>query len=101
MVTVTAHSPDLSDTELAYPMLKLFTPQMGIAIEEENKRSHKRDQIITFIKDTKSHASCECFTLILHKHVLIRLHHVLQENNEHIVTSDGSRNIIFFKFNNK
>ena len=36
MVTVTADSPDLSDTELAYSMLKLFTPQMGIAIEEEN-----------------------------------------------------------------
>ena len=29
-------------------------------------RCHKRDQIITFIKDSKSHASCECFTLILH-----------------------------------
>ena len=29
-------------------------------------RSHKRDQIITFIKDSKSHANCECFTLILH-----------------------------------
>ena len=37
MVTVTADSPDLSDsiTELAWSMLKLFTPQMGIAIEEE------------------------------------------------------------------
>ena len=29
-------------------------------------RSHKSDQIITFMKDTKPHASCECFTLILH-----------------------------------
>ena len=29
-------------------------------------RSHKSDQIITFTKDTKSHASCECFTLILY-----------------------------------
>ena len=35
-VTVTA--PDLSDTvtELAYLILKSFTPQTGIAIEEEN-----------------------------------------------------------------
>ena len=38
MVTVTADSPDLSDsvTELAYSMLQLFTPQIGITIEEEN-----------------------------------------------------------------
>ena len=38
MVTVTADLPDLSDsvTELAYSKLKLFTPQMGITIEEEN-----------------------------------------------------------------
>ena len=37
-VTVIADSPDLSDsvTELAYSMLQLFTPQMGITIEEEN-----------------------------------------------------------------
>ena len=37
-VTVTADSPDLSDvvTELAYSMLKSFTPQMSITIEEEN-----------------------------------------------------------------
>ena len=37
-VTVTADSPDLSDsvTELAYSMLKLFTPQTAITIEEEN-----------------------------------------------------------------
>ena len=40
-VTVTADSPDLSDsvTELAYSMLKSFTSQMGITtdmIEEEN-----------------------------------------------------------------
>ena len=35
-VTVTADSPDLSDsvTELAYSMLKSSTPQMGITIEE-------------------------------------------------------------------
>ena len=35
---VTADSPDLSDfvTELAYSMLKSFTPQKGITIEEEN-----------------------------------------------------------------
>ena len=32
------YSPDLSnsETELAYSMLKSFTPQMGITIEEEN-----------------------------------------------------------------
>ena len=37
-VTVTADSPDLSDfvTELAYSMLKSFTPQTGITIEDEN-----------------------------------------------------------------
>ena len=38
-VTVTADSPDLRDsvTELAYSMLKSFTPQiLGITIEEEN-----------------------------------------------------------------
>ena len=37
-VPVTADSPDLSDsvTELAYSMLKSFTPQMGITIEEDN-----------------------------------------------------------------
>ena len=37
-VTVTADSLDLSDsvTELAYSMLKSFTPQTGITIEEEN-----------------------------------------------------------------
>ena len=37
-VTVIADSPDLSDsvTELAYSMLKSFTPLMGITIEEEN-----------------------------------------------------------------
>ena len=38
LVTVTADSPDLSDsvTELAYSMLKSFTPQTGITIEDEN-----------------------------------------------------------------
>ena len=37
-VTVTADSPDWSDsvTELAYSMLKSFTPQTGITIENEN-----------------------------------------------------------------
>ena len=37
-VTVTADSPDLSDsvTELAHSMLKSFTPQTGITIDEEN-----------------------------------------------------------------
>ena len=39
-VTATADSPDLSDsvTELAYSMLKSFTPQTGIrpTIEDEN-----------------------------------------------------------------
>ena len=57
-------------------------------------RSHKRDQIITFIKNilTKSHASCECFTLTLHIYVPILLQDVLLENNEHIITSNGRRN---------
>ena len=38
LVPVTADSPDLSDsvTELAYSMLKSFTPHMGITIEEGN-----------------------------------------------------------------
>ena len=37
-VTVTADSSDLSDsvTELAYSMLKSFTPQIGITIEDDN-----------------------------------------------------------------
>ena len=37
-VTVTADSPDLSDsvTELAYSMLKSFTPHMGITLDEGN-----------------------------------------------------------------
>ena len=37
-VTVTEDSPDLSVTviEIAYSMLKSFTPQTGITIEEEN-----------------------------------------------------------------
>ena len=37
-VTVTADSPDLSDsvTELANSMVKSFTPYMGITIEEGN-----------------------------------------------------------------
>ena len=36
--TATADSPDLSDTvtELVYSMLKSFTPQTGITIEEMN-----------------------------------------------------------------
>ena len=35
---ITDDSPDLSDTvtEIAYSMLKSFTPQMGITIEGEN-----------------------------------------------------------------
>ena len=35
-VTVTADSPDLSDSvaELAFSMLKSFTPQMGITIKD-------------------------------------------------------------------
>ena len=57
-------------------------------------KSHKSDQIITFTKDTKSHASCECFTVILHIYVPIRLHHVMRENNEHIITSNGRRNCV-------
>ena len=59
--------------------------------------SHNRDQIITFIKDTESRASWECFTLILHIYVPIRLHHVLRENNQHLITSNGRR--IFFFLN--
>ena len=51
-------------------------------------RSYKSDQTITFTKDTKSHASCECFTLILYIYVPIRLYHVLRENNEHIITRE-------------
>ena len=45
------------------------------------------------VKDklTKSRASCECVTLKLHIFVSIRLHHVLRENNEHIITSNGRR----------
>ena len=37
-VTVTADSPDMSDsvTELASSMVKSFTPQMCLSIEEEN-----------------------------------------------------------------
>ena len=37
-VTVTADSPDLSDsvTELTYSMLKSFTSQTGITIDDEN-----------------------------------------------------------------
>ena len=61
-------------------------------------RSHNRDQIITIIKDTKSRASCECFTVIVHIYV-IRLHHVLRENNEHLITSNGRRNRKLLKFN--
>ena len=64
-------------------------------------RSHNRDQIITFIKDTKSRASCECFTLILHIYIPIRLHHVPPENNEHLITSNGRSNRKLLKFNYK
>ena len=74
---------------------------LGNVPEQILHRSHKTDQIITFIKDTKSHASCECFTLIIHIYVPARLHHVLRENNEHIITSNGSRNKKLLKFNNK
>ena len=142
--------PD-SVPELAHSMLKSFTPQTGITIEEENSlhniiyqwiflsqsvaicmwsmwsnfdatnklhtflskkqylnipehiihRSHNRDQIITIIKDTKSRASCVCFTLILHIYLPIWLHHVLRENNEHLKTSDGRINRKLLKFNYK
>ena len=64
-------------------------------------RSHNRDTIITIIKDTKSRASCECFTLIFHIYFLIRLHHVLRENNEHLIISNGRRNRKLLKFNYK
>ena len=59
-------------------------------------RSHNRDQIVTFIKDSKSRASCECFTLILHIYSPIRLDHVLREDNEHLITSNGRRFFFFF-----
>ena len=51
----------------------------GNTREQILHKSHKKDQNITFIKDvpTKSHASCECFLLILHIYVTIRLRHVL------------------------
>ena len=51
-VTVTADSPDLSDsvTELAYSMLKSFTPHMGITIEDEN--------ILVYISVTNSGYLC-------------------------------------------
>ena len=64
-------------------------------------RRHNRDQIITIIKDTKSRASCECFTLILHIYLPIRLHHVVRENNEHLITSNGRRILFLLKFNHK
>ena len=64
-------------------------------------RSHKSDQITAFTKDTKSHASCECCTLILHIYVPIRLQHVLRENYEHIITSNWRRNGKLLKFNYK
>ena len=64
----------------------------GNILEQILHRSHKRDQIITFIKYTKSHASCECFTLISHVYVPTWLHHVLRENNEQIITCNGRRN---------
>ena len=63
-------------------------------------RTHNRDQIITIIKDTKSRASCECVTLIL-IYVPIRLHHVLRENNEHLITCNGRRHRKLLKFNYK
>ena len=69
--------------------------------EHIRHRSHNKDQIITFINDTKSRASCKCFTLILHIYVPIRLHHVLRENNKHLITSNGRRNIKLLKFHYK
>ena len=56
------------------------------------------NQIITFIKDTKSRASFEYFTLILHIYVPIRLNHVLRENNEHLITSNSR---IIFSYKNE
>ena len=64
-------------------------------------RSHNRDQIITIIEYTKSRASCECFTLILHIYVPIWLHHVLREKNEHLKTSNGRIDGKLLKFNYK
>ena len=66
--------------------------------EQIQHMCHERGPIITFIKDNKSHAS---FTLILHigLYVPIRPHHVLRENNEHIITSNGKKNEKLSKFN--
>ena len=86
-VTVTADSPDLSDsvTELAYSMqyseCGAFVPrQYLMQLIGSNERILGNipeqilgDQIITFIKDSKSHASCECFTLILRPHSCLML----------------------------
>ena len=36
----------------------------------------------TLESQKRSHANCECFTFILHMYVLIRLHHLLRDNNE-------------------
>ena len=58
-VTVTAVSPDLSDSvrKLAYSMLKSFTPQMGITIEEENILVYQ------WISLSQSVAICRCSNL--------------------------------------
>ena len=52
-VTVTSASPDLSDsaTKLAYSILKSFTPQMCISIEEENilKIYHRINLLQSFV----------------------------------------------------
>ena len=182
-VTFTALLPDLSDsvTELASSMVKSFTPQMCISVEEENilvyiggyiyrkvskslcdeckqtlignfdinnklhtflskkqysnvqggglivpskklldvigsieilfrniieqilHLSHIRTQIITFSEEklTESHAVCGCFTFIVHIYVTFRLHHVLRENNQHIITSRRRRNRKVLQFNHE
>ena len=63
MVSVIADSPDLSDSvsELAYSMLTLLTPQMGIAIEEENSLVY----ITGYICCKVSRSACDQCKIIL------------------------------------
>ena len=77
MVTVTADSPDLSDsvTELACSMLKLFTPQMGIAIEEENILVY----ISGYICRKVSRSACDQCKVILMP-IINRIHFCLRSN---------------------
>ena len=72
-------------------------------IEQILHLCHIRTQIITFIEEklTESHAGCACFTFIVHIYVTIRIHHVLRENNQHIITSRGRGNRKVLQFNNQ